>query len=217
MRKYFAITFAIFTLALASCNEKPDATIKKKIQDEEKSVTATLLGNNAQDVYYHQQNKERAKRYVDDVEQKVKTAEKKWKSAINASPSSENRTSAIVFGKNTIVELNKDKEPFGKIDSDSLGRCTEFGNAAVDYLMQGNMNLASQSAERDMKFYFDLYNEAKKSCIHQINNPPESIVYVLIDDGITPPNKDCQKIMEIHGRKDGKQQWSCPANFNFVK
>lgn len=210
------ITTVFCAFVLVSCGNNTETSIKNSNPPPQKQETTQSVGknkdNNLGEIEYHKKHKVAAQEYVKQVEKTVSDSEKKYQVASLSGQFSTIRSEAKISIRNIIQELNKNKEPFGTPLTSPLAKCSTFGMAAVDYLMELNMTLATPNRRSDIKFYKDSYKQELGECKEQINNPPTPIQYIVAEKGARPPYKNCYKIIEITERSDGKQEWSCPMS-----
>lgn len=206
----------IWLFALTACGNNTEISVKNSRPVSPKQAATQSVDknktNNLVEIEYYKKHKIAAQEYLKQVEKTVSDSEKKYQVASLSGQFSTIRSEAKISIRNSIQALNKNKEPFGTPLSSPLAKCSTFGMAAVDYLMELNMTLATPNRRSDIKFYKNSYKQELGECKEQINNPPTPIQYIVAEKGTKPPYKNCYKIIEINERSDGKQEWSCPMS-----
>lgn len=223
MKKYLVVVYTAAVLTLVSCGGKPDAPAKPETKGtsndqapEKVRIDFRIIGDNTKEVKYHAENQKKAKDHLlivqDLVDRTTNMMQETYQMRAH-SPEAQASLQKIVSNINT---LRQDNVSYGDPITSPLGKCSNIGTFAAQALtaIGIGMEKPSESNQQKAERTVATFMQQRKECADQISNPPKDIIYALADENISINTMfpGCAKILEVGGRKDGKQQWSCPAS-----
>lgn len=225
MKKYLIAVYAAAVLALVSCGGKSDTPAKPAAQASTTSQTSnqpfsvrfSIIGDNVKEVQFHSEKKRDAQRHLALVQDLVDRTTNMMQETYKMPSNSPQATASLKKIVDNINTLRQDNISYGDPIQSPLGKCSNIGAFAAEAItaIGIGMEKPTQSNQQKAERTVATFMQQRKECSDQIDNPPKDLIYALTDvpfSAGSTPFPGCAEILEVGGRKDGKQQWSCPAS-----